>query len=317
MREDRPLGPVEELRREKLEKLKKCFSELNGYAVNKLRLQYPTFFIPGWTGEDCAAWLTPYKDLLKKYQQYYQPVSHWIDEIIENPENAHYVTFSSDETCNSESFVELGSYLKKKIISATPEQYVNLVGHSMGGLDIRAAMIDDDILRVKNIITVGTPNNGSPEAGLLKYPLVRNIMNGIKPLAPHHFKQCYNIRPDSQQMKLINSKENRLNLLNRVERFYIFMGLRDSTVRRSPILNNEGLPDEIYSNKVKVIQTSSAEHTGKDGVTQDPRILLPIIKTLCGIKLTDDYNHGYIYVAPAFYPPKNKKYLKNNFRRDP
>ncbi len=294
--EDRPLGPVEELRREKLEKLKKCFSELNGYAVNKLRLQYPTFFIPGWTGEDCAAWLTPYKGLFKKYQQYYQPVSHWINEIIENPTDAHYVTFTSSETCNSESFIELGTYLKKKIISMTPGQYVNLVGHSMGGLDIRAAMINDDTLKVKNVITVGTPNNGSPEAGLLKYSLVRNIMNGLKPLAPHHLKQCYNMRPDSQQMQLINSKKNRITLLNRLEHFYIFMGLRDSTVRRSPVLKKGELPHELYSHKVKVIQTSSAEHTGKDGVTQDPRILLPIIKILCGSELKDDYNHGYIYV---------------------
>jgi len=36
MRQKRPLSPVEELRREKLEKLEKCFTELETYKKNKL-----------------------------------------------------------------------------------------------------------------------------------------------------------------------------------------------------------------------------------------------------------------------------------------
>ena len=276
MRQKRSLSPVEELRREKLEKLEKCFAELETYKKNKLRLQCPVFFIPGWTGENCAAWKEPYPNIPKKFKKYYRPARHWIDEIIENKEQAHYVTFSDEESENSPSFIELGGYLKRKLLDLARDNPINLVGHSMGGLDIRSAIVDDaqPLLNVKNVVTVGAPNSGTFEAGLLRFKFILNIVGKFKKFAEHHIGQARSLYSGSEPVNKINTRDNRIKMLNRIEKFYVLMGLRDSAVKGSPKLNKDGIPQELYEEKVKTIQTSSAEHSGKNGITQDPRLFL-------------------------------------------
>ncbi|MBL7131737.1 MAG: hypothetical protein ISS45_10140 [Candidatus Omnitrophica bacterium] len=297
MWQKRPLSPVEELKKEKLENLERCFSELESYKQNKLILQYPVFFIPGWTGEDCAAWQELYPKIPKQYKKYYLPAKYWIEKIIGNKESAHFITFTEEESESSPSFFELGRHLKRKLLNITNNRPFNLVGHSMGGLDIRSAIIDEGqpVLNVKNVITVGTPNNGTFMAGLLRFKSVLKLLRRFKKFKSHHITQGYNLYSGSEPIKKINALENRLKLLNGIEKFYIFMGLRDGTVGGSPKLDKAGLQRELYEDRVKVIQTSSAEHSGKDGITQDPRLFLPTIKVLCGIELKDNYNRGYIY----------------------
>lgn len=289
-------GPVREMIKEKLQKLKNCFTELKSYKQNKLRLQYTTFFIPGWTGEDCAAWKELYPNIDKRYEEYYHPAKYWTDSIIENKENAHYIRFVDEETENSASFMELGRCLKKQLVAIAQDKPINLVGHSMGGLDIRSAIIDDEQprLNVKNVITVGTPNRGDFKAGFLRFKFVRNIMRK-KGFKPHEIEQARNMYTKSGPIKEINRPDNLIKLLERLNKFYIFMGLRDDTVMGSPKLKKDDIPKELYDEKVKIFQTTGAKHTNKDGVTQDARIFLPIIKVLCGIELVDNNNYGYIY----------------------
>ncbi len=295
MRPEDSLNAVEQLRKEKLENLKKCFSELEGYKHNKLKLQYPVFFVPGWTGENCDAWKKNYDGIPKEYQEYYHTAQFWIEEIVENKQLANFIDFTEAETSTSPSFMELGACLGKKILAINKSEPVNLVGHSMGGLDIRSAVINDDFpsLNVKNILTVGTPNNGTPEANLMHYEFVQRIAKNFKKMKTYHILQCCSMGSKSEAIKKINTKENRLKMFDRIEKFYVFMGLRDSTVKGSPKLDKKDIPEGLYENKVITIQTSSAEHTGKDGITQDPRIFLPLIRALCGIELKDDLNHGY------------------------
>jgi hypothetical protein len=299
MREIKETNPVRILRREKEKDLEKDFSELTSYRQNKLKLQYPTFFIPGWTGENCSAWKEFYPNIAKRYKEYYKPIKYWVDEIIGNKEEADFVTFTEEESMSSKSFIELGKYLKQKLFDKVKDSPINLVGHSMGGLDIRAAVIDDEatVLNVKNVITVGTPNNGTPEAGLFKFGLVKDFLTKLGLFKQHHIQQGYNLCSGSIPIRFINTIENKIKLLNKIDKFYVLMGLRDFTVRESPKLNREGIPDDIFDGKVKTIQTFSAEHSNKDGITQDPRILLPMLKILCGIELKDDYNYGYIFRA--------------------
>ncbi len=288
MKDDESLNPADKINREKLESLKKCTLELESYRSNKLKLKCHTFFVPGWTSEDCAAWLKPYEEIPKKYKDYYWPVAHWIDEIIENKELAHYITFTDEETKSSPSFMELGGYLKRKVLDLAQDNPVNLVGHSMGGLDIRAAILDSvkPFLKVKNVITVGTPNNGNKFV---------NLLVKIKNYPEHWKKQCLSMHPDSEAIKSINSLESRLKLLNSIDKFYVFMGMRDMAVTKSPKLNKEGLATSLCEQKIMTIQTATAEHSGKDGITQDARISLPIIKILTGIKLRSSGNKGYIF----------------------
>jgi len=293
---DKPEDTIKKLRRERLEKLERCFQELKSYEFNKLKFQYPTFFVPGWTSEDCSAWKEPYNTISKKYKTYYRPIHQWVDEIIEDKGNAFYITFTEDESANSLDFIQLGRCLKKKIINVVGDSPVNLVGHSMGGLDIRAAILDDDEpkIRVKNVITVGTPNNGTGEAGLFIISFIKRLVQRIKKFKPHHIAQGISMFSKGEPIKMINSIANRIKMLNSLDIFYVFMGLKDAVVKGSPKLRKEGVPEELC-HKIKTIQTSSADHSGKDGITQDPRVILPILKILCGIEIKDDYNYGYIY----------------------
>jgi len=286
MQRKKPLNPVKELRKRRLENLEKCFCELESYKKNKLKLQRPVFFVPGWTSESCTAWKDVSPDIPKKFKKYYLPVKYWIEEIIENKEQAHFVTFTEKQTKNSPSFIELGKYLKAKVLRASNGRQVNLVGHSMGGLDIRAAILDSKkpFLKVKNVITVGTPNCGERRVkALLKF----------KKYPKHHKEQCLNMHPRSEAMKILDSSESRIQLLNSIEKFYVFMGMQDLAVMKSPKLNKKGMSKTLYNTKVKIFQTSSAKHSGKDGITRDPRIFLPIIKVLCGVQLRDNFNYGY------------------------
>ena len=80
----------------------------------------------------------------------------------------------------------------------------------------------------------------------------------------------------------------------RIESFLIFMGMKDITVQNSPKLRLEDVPRDIYQAKFHVYQTSGTEHSGRFSITRDPRVLLPVIKSLCGVELKDDLNHGFI-----------------------
>jgi hypothetical protein len=293
-------NPAEELRKEKLEALQKDFVELESYKKSKLTLQCPTFFVPGWTGEDCAAWKTlPLDEKLPvfwRFKEFYHPAKRWIESIVSNSGDAHYVTFTDEESRRSKSFKDLGGILKDKIVSIAEGYPVNLVGHSMGGLDIRAAVLNDEkpVLNVKNLITVGTPNNGTTEAGLMELRTIRELA-GKFGKAAHHIEQCRNMGSNSLLIKEINTPQNLRKLLDRLETFYVLMGLRDMVVRKSPMLKKDRVPEDIYKEKVKLYQATSDEHSGKDSITQDPRMVLRIIRICCGNPVVEDWNRGYIF----------------------
>jgi hypothetical protein len=295
MRENKETNPVRDLRRKKLEELELSYNELVGYEHKKLALQYQTFFIPGWTGENCSAWMRPYDKIKNKYRKYYLPAKHWIEKIVANKEQAYFINLEK-ESAKSQNFIELGKHLKRRLLNIATDGPINLVGHSMGGLDIRAAIIDDSMpkLNVKNVITVGTPNQGTGEPGLFGFQFVRNLINKFKKLETYQIAQGYSMFSKGKFVKMINTIENRLKLLNNVGSFYVLMGLRDAVVKGSTKLDLTDI-DENVSKKVSIIQTSSADHSNEDGITQDPRLFLPTIKILCGIELEDDWNRGYIY----------------------
>ena len=294
MRKIKETNPAKDLRRAKLEALERCYNELESYKIAKLKLQYTTFFIPGWTGENCAAWKDPYDKIPEKYKAYYKPAKYWIGEIIENKDDAHFVNLQ-EESKKSNSFIELGKQLKNRLFDLVKDSPINLVGHSMGGLDIRAAVIDTDSpkLNVKNVLTVGTPNNGTGEAGLFGIGTLRKIIMQLKKFEPYHIAQGRSMFSKGKAIEFINSLDSRLRLLSNIDNFYVLMGLRDSVVKGSPKLDLSNVVRNM-SEKVKVIQTSSAEHSRGHGITQDPRLFLPTVKILCGIELEDNFNYGYI-----------------------
>jgi pimeloyl-ACP methyl ester carboxylesterase len=106
----------------------------------------PVVLVHGW-GEDASIWKT-WEGLLRRDGiQYYT------------------ITFqNSDDKCgNSVAHgIELGQRVQE-IINNTTYGKVNIVGHSKGGLDARVYLANET-QSVKNLIMIGTPNNGTPAA---------------------------------------------------------------------------------------------------------------------------------------------------------
>ena len=308
MNDEKPIDATEQARKEKLAQLEKDFCELESYKSKKLKLLYPTFFVPDWTSETCATWKYPYapkkpnKLYETHYGKYYRPILGWINDVVDNKGYVHYVTFSEQETSTSFDFVSLGKYLKNQIVGLAKNSPVNLVGHSMGGLDIRAAILDNEEpkLSVKNVITVGTPNNGVAESWFLGFRKIREWLQYFKGYTPYHIAQARSMFSKGPFIQLINSVENRLKLLNSVDRFYIFMGFRDFVVKGSPKLNVDGI-DENLRKKVKPFPIPFDGHMGEFEITQDPSTILPILKVLSGVEIKDNLNRGTF--AKGIYKP--------------
>jgi predicted alpha/beta hydrolase family esterase len=277
------IGPAEEMKEEVKKQMKAALAELEGYKTKKLMFEFPTFFVPGWTGEDSSCWLK------SNEKSGYTPLKEWIDGVTVNPEQANYVKFTDEESKNCESFLDFGKLLKKKIWEVIKKSGpVNLVGHSMGGLDITAAVIDimKPVLKVNKCITIGTPHQGASGSKLLAK---------VKKYPKHHGIQCINLDPSSEPIKFISTLENRKLFLDSIGKLYIFMGLRDFVVRKGPKFDKTGMDKGYFDSKVKIVQIMSAEHTGKYGITQDPRAVLPLVKLLSGIEIKSTGNKGYIF----------------------
>jgi hypothetical protein len=276
-------GPVQEMREQRRKQRVRAKKKLENLVRDKINLKRPVFFVPGWTDEDNTCWKTAYR-------KGYVPIKDWISKIAKNSNLAEYITFTEKESEKCKSFFDFADVLKPKIWDKIGKnKKFDIVGHSMGGLDVVAAIIDDDkpLLNVYNLITVATPHQGS-ELG--------EIGSIFRKYKPHHALQCINLDPDQLPIKLINKLEARKTLLSRVDKLYCLMGTRDMAVMRSARYNKKSLNPELYKKKVKIVEFGGATHSQKYGITQDPRVILAIVNILLGIELEEPkYNYGYIY----------------------
>lgn len=273
----------QEIQEKRKQQKQNALKKLLELKQNKMELKRPVFFVPGWTDEGNACWQEP-------YQERYTPIKDWLTEIKINHNLAEYITFTDDESKNCNSFINFASIIKDKIWAKVDKNKIyDIVGHSMGGLDIVTAIADKEnpLLNVNNCITVATPHRGS-EWG--------EIAPKIKKYKPHHAIQCINLDPDQPPIKLINKLVARQALLNRINKLYCLMGTRDMTVMQSARFNKEGLDPELYKKKVEIIEIGGATHSQKYGITQDPRTILAIVSILLDLELVrPKYNYGYTY----------------------
>ena len=101
---------------------------------------------------------------------------------------------------------------------------------------------------------------------------------------------------NSEDIKRINGADCWGVVSERINNFLIFMGMKDMTVQNSPQLQLDKILKDTFQTRIRTFQTSSVEHTGRHGITQDPRILLPVIQALCGMELKDNNNHGFMEI---------------------
>ena len=284
---------VEDMRKERKRQKQNALNKLEEFMKNKIALKRPVFFVPGWTDESCACWMESNKINIC--------IKDWFDKICSNSEEVRYINFEN-ESPGCKSFLDFGEVLKNKIWDDIgKEKEFDVVGHSMGGLDIRAAITQNKLLlNTQNCLTVATPHQGDNLGGidvwLRKVPLIKSLWDKIRKEAPYQVKQSKNLDPDYDPIKLINKVDTKTTFLEKIWQLYEFKGTMDFTVKGSAYMNETDINSELCKNKIKKVTIDGADHTGKTGITQDPRTILAIIKILLGIKLEEiedlNNNHG-------------------------
>ena len=284
---------VEEMREERKRQKQNALNKLEELTKDRIALKRPAFFVPGWTDELCACWGRSDSNNIC--------IKDWLTKICSNPEEARYIDFEK-ETSQCVSFLDFGEVLKNKIWAYIgKDKEFDIVGHSMGGLDIRAAITQNKpLLNTQNCLTVATPHQGDNLGGmdvwLRKIPLIKSLWDKIRKETSYQVEQSKGLDPDYAPIKTINKVDNITAFLEKIWQLYEFKGTMDFTVKGSAYINETDISSELCKNKIKKVAIDGADHTGKIGITQDPRTILAIIKILLGVKLEElkdlNDNHG-------------------------
>jgi len=286
----RTTGPVQEEQQARREEKKQAVANLNELK-DKIVLERPIFFVPGWTGEEGKAWLKPYP----KRKQYHISIKEYIEKTSQR-KKVHCLSFSTKESEQCNSFLDFADIVKEKVWDriGTKESF-DIVGHSMGGLDIIAALVQDKnyLKEVHNCVTVASPLRGISIADFL--PKLKEMLPFMKKLASHHKKQCVNLDSDYGPIQYINKLEIRKRLLRRVFKFNQIYGSQDKTVMGSARLDKKGLLNKLCINKIETVKIGGASHSGDTGITQDPRTILAILSIITNIPIKKSAcNYGII-----------------------
>jgi len=260
-----------------------ALAKLNFHKLNNLHLARPVIFVPGWADESCGWWQNPFQGI--------QCVKQWIQQVVDNPDLVEFVNFGV-ESPQCESFLNFGKILKSRILALNLEnQSFDLVGHSMGGLDIRAALIfDEPVLNCINCITADAPHQGDIGGKFLELAQERDPSKVANYYTPYQVVQAQNMYPSSGPMQLINSSENRQLFLNRVSKFTQLKGTRDWMVGDSCFMDPAGL--KFPKEKIQYFSAEGCEHVWTKGITLDIRVILTILYTLVDFDIPGMENQG-------------------------
>jgi cephalosporin-C deacetylase-like acetyl esterase len=243
-------------------------------------LKRKVFFIHGWGDQENVCWTLPYTDQ--------DTIKNWVDKLVINKdEMVYYIKLDDDETYYYENFFQFANLLRYKINSnRTGEEAIDLICHSMGGLDSVALIAVDKkidttktiyypyLKGVNRLITVSTPHQGSPAARLADTEIAEVVLHESEYIAT----QGANMDIKSDYMQLVNSLEVRNRLLKRVASMHMFGGGDDIVVPPDRYkINTNGLKKNNY---MIYPALDLARHSQVMGITQDVRMAYEIFKLL-------------------------------------
>ena len=136
-----------------------------------IKLNRDVFFVPGWTDQACLSWIEPYTEGgISQRPGWEYTMQDWVEKVVDKPsqDKVHFVkllkkeetltierfqaglrqgqvkccNWDKDESYSYENFFQFAELLKEKVKAVGVDEY-DLVGHSMGGLDIISATIFD------------------------------------------------------------------------------------------------------------------------------------------------------------------------------
>lgn len=274
---------AQEERKQREEQKQRALEEILS-CKGKINLSRPVFFVPGWTDEFNACWMASYINS-------YVPIKRYIIRLFSNYEEAFFITFSRKDSMSCKSFFDFSVILREKIRKLASKAEFDLVGHSMGGLDSIAAIIDekDPLVGVKNLITVATPHRGSELGELCQNHAIRDW----RKLKPHQVVQGVSLDPDQHPIQHINSIQNRRRLIGCIDKLYCMGGTRDMAVFGSSKFNTDDFTDAEKAKVEILVQYGGATHCGRCGITQDARAIRDIFRILIGKPLEKpNFNFG-------------------------
>jgi len=273
----------------------------------KIKLERDIFFVAGWTDQACLSWTEPYMESgVDRRTGWEYTIKDW-EHIVENPEKMHYiklvendsainivknkdgkvrkVEFTSDSSYRYTNFFQFAELVKSKIRETGAKEF-DLVGHSMGGLDIISAVTMDrkldDYPEVKDfiktdpleglglLVTVATPYKGSVPADLVKNTKIdewfkKEWPDGIR-------EQCNNLAHSSEFIHIINQKQIRERLLKKAKiGVHTFSGGNDDAVSSDDAFINDAQNHAPFY---------LARHSGRMGITQDHRMHFELFSLL-------------------------------------
>ncbi|GEM_PF-1656971 len=289
------IDPVKEESAKRQRQKEQALAKLGSLAGQSISLKRHVFFVPGWAGEEGQAWKGYDKPVLKGHGS----IKSWMDKIVKNPDKVTYVSylnFSQQESANSRSFFDFAEILKARVRThAAMDEPVDLIGHSMGGLDILAAITQgkDALRNVENCVAVASPLRGIVYSQFVR--LADQLFPGMK-WEPYHYVQVRNLATTCAAIRKINSLENRVKFLSRVKAFYHVEGTQDPTIMRSARLRTEVLPKHLKA-KIEQLVIEGASHSGAAGITHDPRTVLYLLSIIADIPIEKPkLNYGCMYV---------------------
>lgn len=265
---------------------------LREWTGRPLTLQRRVYFVPGFTDEDgLSCWGgTGGRDLCFANQ---------LPEVCANPDLATFVDFETDGVPpRYEDFIRFGAHLARLVdlgrIPAGPSTgatEVDLVCHSMGGLDALAAvaLLGDypelgapPLAGVRNVITFDTPFLGFAAAG---NPLLGRLKRMQRPDEPWLTSQLLAMGTGS--LRIAEAVQARDEFLARVQAFWPRGADNAAGLLEVPHESASfGQPEEFarasrgrYRGYRAWEDTS---HSGAKGLTRDPRAIVEALGILAG-----------------------------------
>lgn len=285
-------------------------------SLQPFELKRDLYLVHGWGDEANVCWTYPYTETGKdRNKNWKYTFLDWAEEkILNRKERVHYVKLVKNEDdvtvscdrwgklqtilCKNEqkdktyyyvNFFQFAELLKEKINESKQTAQIDMLCHSMGGLDTVVAIgvnPDDDAMDaivtksldcVNKLITVATPHRGSPSADLADSKVAKLILRKNEYIS----LQGKNMSPKLPFIKTVNDLKIRKRLMDRISELHIFGGGSDIVVP-SPYykFDTKGLSKDAVSRVTEYGTLTLAAHSQVMGITQDPRLLWKVFEIL-------------------------------------
>ena len=265
---------------------------LSEWTERPLTLQRRVYFVPGFTDEDgLSCWGEAGSRALCLASE--------LPEVCGNVDLATFVDFkAAGAPPRYENFIRFGAHLARLVEQdraaaglADGDAEVDLVCHSMGGLDALAAiaLLDDypeldapPLACVRNVITFDTPFLGFAAAG---NPLLGKLKRMQRPDEPWLTSQL--LAMETHSLRIAEVAQARDRFLSRVLAFWPRGADNAAGLIEVPHESASfGEPEEFARTSRERYRGYRAwedtSHSGAQGLTRDPRAIVEALEILTG-----------------------------------